>query len=62
MPLSIGRSVLHPTPGSASQGGIKPPETGTTFQPYEVVMELQVLDPLRLHSPRTVDLTYTSFG
>ena len=39
-----------------------PPETGTTFQPYEVITELQVLDPLRLHSLRTVELTFTSFS
>ena len=33
-----------------------------TFQPYEVITEPQVLRPLSLCSPRTVELTFSSFN
>ena len=34
-----------PDPDQPHGEGSNPLETGTTFQPYEVVMEPQVLDP-----------------
>ena len=46
----------------AHRAGSNPPETGTAFQPYEFVTEPQVLNPLRPCSPRTVELTFTSFN
>ena len=55
-------SVITPYLEKPCNERSNPPETGTTFQPYEVITELQVLDPLRLHSLRTVEPTFTSFN
>lgn len=48
MPLSIGKSrVYTPDLDQLHREGSNPPEAGTTFQPYKVIMEPQALDPVR---------------
>ena len=61
MPLSTGRLVQTPDPTNLMGRDRIPQRPALTFNLIRS-LQTQVLDPLRLHSPRRVELALTPFN